>query len=84
MRAKFMEKLRKCFYGIKTGSVIIFEKPDGVTVERSTFSPVTVIFDYDEIVDENDGILKIVKKFYPQDGKHFFYVHRKDIVEGAM
>jgi hypothetical protein len=82
-----MSNRRQCFYGIATGATIVYEKPDRIIVGKYVLSPAYCVFDYGEIVEDNDGILKIVKTYYPlnaQNEQHFFYVHEKDIVQGAM
>jgi hypothetical protein len=65
-------------YYIRSDALVIFQMSYGTWVDNH-HAPGCAAFCDNEILKEEDGILTVLKSFYPNDGKHFMYVHRKDI-----
>jgi hypothetical protein len=73
--------MHKQFYGLKKGSPIACSNWEMIWTDIWGGSENDCHFEENEIIEEDtDGILKIFKCFYPNDGRHFFYCYRKDLV----
>lgn len=80
-----MSKKKIQCYSIRKNAITIYQNFDIIWTDIHNFPESSMIFCEDEIIEEtHDGILTILKDFYPKDGRHFFYVNRKDLICGAI
>jgi len=69
------------YYGVKRYSITAYSNYEMIWTDVYEGSENVTHFGEDEIVAEDaDGLLKVLKGFYPQDGKHFMFVNRKDLI----
>jgi hypothetical protein len=74
--AKFMQ----C-YGVRKGAITAYSNWEMIWTDVWNGSENDTCFGEKEIIAEDvDGLLKVLKCFYPNDRKHFMFVNRKDLI----